>query len=184
MANQFVALLVSKIYSNTISEHLLTTSVQRNKSTPRNADSLRVLQLTYVGCSLSVLHNLLLELMCIGVAQLTGTTNAGTVSNHSFLLKQFHLQIRPVQIILCDAEVAAGHLIATMIEYIANNNRGYRLADPGVVSPGFSQAMAGDHAVYSHRRGRIVDNPPCLHPADGDSLPVTENVLGISAGKV
>ena len=44
------------------------------------------------------------------------------------------------------------------------------LTRPSVVSPSFSQTMAGDPAIHAYSYYRRVDDSPCLYPADGLAL--------------
>ena len=38
---------------------------------------------------------------------------------------------------------------------------------PSVVSPGLSETVTGDLAFHAHSCYCRMDDPPCLHPADG-----------------
>ena len=86
------------------------------------------------------------------------------------MLKQFHPQICTIQIVLCDTQVSSGHFVITVVIDMHNHYRRNFLACPRVVTPGFSQAMAGDFTLHAYRNYRRMDDPPCLYPADGLTL--------------
>lgn len=65
----------------------------------------------------------------------------------SNILKQLHPQIRFIEIILCNTEISLGGLEVAMIIDSHHYYGQYLSASAGVVSPGFSKAVAGDFAT-------------------------------------
>ena len=82
------------------------------------------------------------------------------------MLKQLNPQIRPVQIVLCHAEVTAGALVTALIIDVHNHHWRHRLARPGMIAPGLAEAVASDFPYNSDSDSRRMDDAPRLNPAD------------------
>lgn len=81
--------------------------------------------------------------------------------------EQLQSQVRLVQIILFDSEVALGDEEATVIIDMHDDRRRDGSAPTGVVAPSLSEAVAGHLSDDPYRLHRRMDNAPSLDPADG-----------------
>ena len=82
-------------------------------------------------------------------------------------LEQFHPQICLVDVILLNPQVSFRGFEITMVIDQHDEDGRELVVYTGVITPCFPQAVAGYFPGNPQRRHRRMDDPPCLHPADG-----------------
>ena len=90
--------------------------------------------------------------------------NALKVISKCCYSEHVYFQISIIQIILLHTKIAFYDIKIAMIINIHNNNWGYLLACPSMISPCFSQSVTSDCILNPDSLISFVHDSPCLYP--------------------